>query len=663
MIRQLVVCAGLLHATIGWAGAPWFLLGIDYSEEYGFTGQSPTAIATDGSNAVYLLGLVGDTSQLHATTALGPVGGVGSFVAKLSPNGITTEYLTVLGFQALAMAVDSAGNVYIAGQNSVYKMNPTGTAWIYQMTIGSSVVLAGVAADQAGHAYVLGSTTTPIQTSAGAFQGMLPNGNSHAFVAQLNTAGTAFDYATYVTGSGNDYPSNIAVDGSGAAIISGTTESIDFPTTPGAYIGASVVGNSGIVFLTRLAPAGSSLIYSVLPGNTPGSVPMAADAAGDIAVSYSSVQHFELMRFDPTGALVFSSPVQGSSGVAMDAAGDTYISGSTFYAGAVKNSLFACGPDPTSDTNSPGYLTVFDPTGNVLQSTYLPAGAGGGWLATAANSAVFVLAGTDQTFVPTRKLVGISTVNSALIHFVQNQAAPVMQLACVGNAASFYADPIAAGEIVSLFGQGLGPAEGATAQVTQDAFPKQVSGVEVTFNGVASPLLYVQDGQINAIVPWSLAGASSAQVCVTYNGAATNCLVWPVVEAAPGVFTVDGYHAAALNQDGTINSASNPAALNSIVSVFATGLGPIDPAQNDGAIVRPPWPTNTLQFGAYGRVGGIVSSYDPLTTEYSGPAPYLVAGASQVNFTVNQNTDFIIQTPASEGNFQSAVFGVYVSGP
>jgi len=658
MIRKLVVCAGLLNATMAWAAAPGFLLGVDYSEEYGFMGQSATAMATDGSSAVYLLGAVPDTSLLHPTAALGPAGGAGSFVAKLSPNGITTEYLTVLGFEAVAMAVDSSGNVYIAGQNSVYKMNPTGTAWIYQMTIGSSVVLTGVAADQAGHAYVLGSTTTPIQTTAGAFQTTLPNGNSHAFVVRLNTAGTAFDYATYVTGSGNDYPSNIAVDGTGAAIISGTTESIDFPTTPGAYIGASVVSNSGIVFLTRLAPAGSSLIYSVLPGNTPEPVPMAADAAGDIAVSYSSVGHFELMRFDPTGALVFSSPVPGFGAMAMDASGDTYLTGATFYAGAVRNSLFPCGPDPAGYFNSPGFLTVFDPTGNVLQSTYLPVGAGGDLVATAANSAVFVMAGTDQTFVPTRNLVGMSSPYSALIHFVQNPAATVVQLACAGNAAGFHIGPIAAGEILSLFGQGLGPAEGATAQVTQDAFPKQVSGVEVTFNGVASPLVYVQDGQINAIVPWSLASASSAQVCVVYNGAATNCLTWPVAEAAPGVFTVDGYHAAALNQDGTINSASNPAALDSVVSVFASGLGPTDPAENDGAIVLPPWPTNTLQFGAYGRVGGILFSYDPLTTEYSGPAPYLVAGASQVNFMVNGSDAFVLQNPV----FTSAEFGVYIAG-
>ena len=88
-----------------------------------------------------------------------------------------------------------------------------------------------------------------------------------------------------------------------------------------------------------------------------------------------------------------------------------------------------------------------------------------------------------------------------------------------------------------------------------------------------------------------------SQVCVAYNGVKTNCLSWPVVEAAPAVFTVDGVYAAALNQDGTINSADNPAAPGSIVSIFATGLGPISPAQADGTLVGFPLPNNVLPVG------------------------------------------------------------------
>ena len=76
--------------------------------------------------------------------------------------------------------------------------------------------------------------------------------------------------------------------------------------------------------------------------------------------------------------------------------------------------------------------------------------------------------------------------------------------------------------------------------------------------------------------------------------ALSNCLARTAVAADPGVFTVDGYYAAALNQDGSFNSASNPAQVGSTVTVFATGLGAINPPQPDGAIVGVPLPANVL---------------------------------------------------------------------
>src|SRR5205823_13016208 len=112
----------------------------------------------------------------------------------------------------------------------------------------------------------------------------------------------------------------------------------------------------------------------------------------------------------------------------------------------------------------------------------------------------------------------------------------------------------------------------------------------------------------------------------------------PVAQISPGVFTIDGVYAAALNQDGTINSADHPAPVGSIISVFATGLGPIDPAQGDGTLVGFPLPTNTAKIAVQaiaviiGRGGGTIIT--PFVVTYAGPAPYLVAGTSQINFQV-----------------------------
>jgi uncharacterized protein (TIGR03437 family) len=155
----------------------------------------------------------------------------------------------------------------------------------------------------------------------------------------------------------------------------------------------------------------------------------------------------------------------------------------------------------------------------------------------------------------------------------------------------------------------------------------------VTFDGTPAPLLYVQDGQINAIAPWSLAAGETTRICVSFRGANTNCLTRAAAQAAPGIFTTDGSHAAAVNQDGSVNSATNPAKTGSLVSIFATGLGPISPLPRDGSIVVPPLPANVLALKAGILVGGGIFGLgpEPINVQYAGPAPYEVAGVSQIN--------------------------------
>jgi uncharacterized protein (TIGR03437 family) len=229
----------------------------------------------------------------------------------------------------------------------------------------------------------------------------------------------------------------------------------------------------------------------------------------------------------------------------------------------------------------------------------------------------------------------------ALIQFSPNLTAPTVQLACVGNAASYDSTAISGGELVSLFGQGLGPATGTQPTVgPETAFPSELAGVQVTFNGTPGPLLYVQDGQINAIAPWSLTTGQKVDVCVSYNGAATNCITRTAVNAHPGVFMLNG-STLVVNQDGSINSTSHPASVGSIVTVYATGLGPIEPAQPDGGRVGLPLPENVLPVTLTWELQGFPTLWlgptsAPITVQYAGPAPFEVAGVSQINFVVNE---------------------------
>ena len=232
------------------------------------------------------------------------------------------------------------------------------------------------------------------------------------------------------------------------------------------------------------------------------------------------------------------------------------------------------------------------------------------------------------------------------------------------NAANFEAGPVAPGELVTLFGTRLGPREGVQPQATlQSPFPTQVANVEVTFDGTPAPLLWVQDAQINAVAPWSLTPGRTTQVCVSYNATNANCLTSPVVQTAPAVFLIDGTYAAALNQDGSVNSLSNPAARGSVVTVWATGLGPIAPPEAGGMLVGFPLPHNVLAVEVKGiyqlGIPSPMNYYVTFNVTYAGPAPYLVAGVTQINFQVDtfpSNGMIYVILPSS----QSLPFALYI---
>jgi uncharacterized protein (TIGR03437 family) len=366
--------------------------------------------------------------------------------------------------------------------------------------------------------------------------------------------------------------------------------------------------------------------------------------------------------------------------MALGTAGNTYTVGySGSYTHLVTNSLAPCGTT---------WLSVFAPDGSVLQTTYIPGGEYGGFyngtITVGPDSSVYVLNPTDGTMPPTQigpfpeLPEGGNGTSNALFRLSPNPNAQTIPLACIGSAATMATGPIAPGELVELLGSGLGPQQGIeTGATPQTPYPTQAGGVTVTFDGKPAPLLWVQDGQINTVVPWSVAGPTT-EICVTYNTVETNCLSSAVVEAAPGVFTADGTHAAALNQDGTVNSAANPAAPGSTVTIFATGLGPISPPQADGALVEPPLPVDTLPLELQGTCASSLGGIPPVCIAYNyypalsgGPAQGSVAGLSQLVFNAS---DFGSQTSSTQPQLPlvvqetsgaaaiSNLFNIYLAG-
>jgi uncharacterized protein (TIGR03437 family) len=200
----------------------------------------------------------------------------------------------------------------------------------------------------------------------------------------------------------------------------------------------------------------------------------------------------------------------------------------------------------------------------------------------------------------------------------------------VVNSASSLSGAVAPGELVIIYGSGLGPSTLAGAQVDSSGhLTKSVAGTQVLFNGVAAPLIYTRADQVAAVVPIAVEGQGNVQVQVKYNGQSTPTYSTTVVDTAPGVFTLDQSgqgQGAILNQDNSINNPANPALRGSIVVLWATGQGPSDPDWAEDLLASDPLPQpkNKVNVNIGGHWGQIL---------YAGAAPGLAA-VIQVNVRV-----------------------------
>ena len=155
-------------------------------------------------------------------------------------------------------------------------------------------------------------------------------------------------------------------------------------------------------------------------------------------------------------------------------------------------------------------------------------------------------------------------------------------------------------------------------------------------------MLYASSTQINAAVPYQLFGRAFTQMTVEYNGVSSTALAPRVADTAPGIFTIDGTRAAALNQDGTINGPGNAAQAGTVVVLYTTGEGQTSPGGIDGELV----PANNLKK-PLAAVRVLVNGTDIPAANifYAGSAPGLVAGLMQINFRLPVNVPANLATP------------------
>jgi uncharacterized protein (TIGR03437 family) len=214
---------------------------------------------------------------------------------------------------------------------------------------------------------------------------------------------------------------------------------------------------------------------------------------------------------------------------------------------------------------------------------------------------------------------------------------------CVVNAASYVGGGVAPGEIVTIFGSVIGPADLAPFRVGENRrLATTLAETRILFNGTAAALLYVSDKQSSAIVPYDVAARSSVDIQVEYKGVRSDAVTVPVLPSRPGIFTADGSGkgpGAILNEDGSLNSPSNPARRGSIVTLFATGGGEAAPGILDGQILTDVLPRTSLPVSILFDLGSSEFQVPPKPAEvlYAGAVSGSVTGLLQLSVRVPVN--------------------------
>jgi uncharacterized protein (TIGR03437 family) len=554
-----------------------------------------------------LLGAVPACSQGIITTVAG--NGAAGFSGDGGP-------ATSASVGPWGVAVDAAGNLYIAGASRIRKVSPSGIISTAAgngtrgfsgddgpATSASLNQPSGVAVDAAGNLYIADYYNYRIRKVS-------PSGIIST-AAGNGTQGFSGDGGP-ATSAALDVPEAVAVDAAGNLYIADSTNYGRIRKVSPSGVISTVAGNGRYAFSGDGGPATSASL-----GFPEG---VAVDAAGNLYIADSD--NSRIRKVSPAGIIttVAGNGQRGYSGdggpatsaslnvpwaVAADAAGNLYI----------------------ADTRN-GRIRKVSPSGTISTVAGGGSALGDGGPATSASLKYPIAVAVDATgdvYIADNQDYRVRKVTFA---------APLINAGGVVLAAGYAQAPLAPGSILSLFGQKLSAVQG---QASSLPLPRTINGVRVLVNGQEAPLFYVSTTQINAQLPVELTPGTSAQVVVDNNGVSSTPETIQITTVSPGIFTLGppfGQQGAVLIANtnvlampATAGVPSRPAQAGETVSVFCTGLGATDPAVASGS-AAPSSPPAVVKSPVAVSIGGL-----PAMVSFAGLVPGY-AGIYQVNAQV-----------------------------
>jgi uncharacterized protein (TIGR03437 family) len=509
--------------------------------------------------------------------------------------------------------LDRSGNLYLTdyGNSSIRVVYANGT--VSSITGNGSAGFSGdggsaigaqiasphdIAIDSAGNIYIADTGNARIR--------IVSNGKINTFAGSTRgIAGANLGDGGPATSAKLISPTGVAVDNSGNVYIADIGNATVRKVTPDGTI--TTIAGSGFLSFGGFQGEGGPATKALL--GQPYS--LTTDSAGNLYIVDIGLSR--LFRIGSDGlihTLQSSFPAQNC---VLDNAGNIYVaayptntvqkilsSGTNLWIGGDGFAGYAGdgGPGTSANMGAP-YGVAVDPSGNV-----------------------YVAEGTNAVI---RKLTPVPFSIGAI-----SNAASIQPFAPSPTGVGDSTVAIAPGEIVVLFGSGLGPGTLVSNTPSNGKFGTSLAGTTVSIGGTLAPILYTSSTLVSAIVPYGITGMTSADVFVNYQGNKSVVSTVRVEATSPGLFTANTSgqgQALAINLNGTLNSATNPTPVGGFLILYETGEGQTTPAGVDGKLAVSPYPAPIQNVSAV--INGI-----PASVTYAGAAPGIVAGVMQINVQI-----------------------------